>query len=64
MLALLRHKSGATVNQLMAATGWQAHSVRGFLSGTVKTRLGLGLASRKPENGERRYRIEGGRGQP
>lgn len=64
VLALLRLKNGATLSQLMAATGWQAHSVRGFLSGTVKTRMGLALASRKPEKGERRYGIGGGKGRP
>jgi len=61
VLTLLRRKSGATLPQLMEATGWQPHSVRGFLSGTVKTRMGLALTSEKPNGGERRYRVQGGK---
>jgi hypothetical protein len=48
MLALLRRKGGATLNELMAATEWQAHSVRGFLSGTVRKKMGLKIESRRP----------------
>jgi len=44
---------------LQKAAGWQAHSVRGFLSGTVKKKLGLEVASEKTGKGERRYRIAG-----
>jgi Protein of unknown function (DUF3489) len=40
ILALLRRSSGATLQELRKATGWQAHSVRGFLSGTLKKRMG------------------------
>jgi len=61
VLTLLRRKSGATLPQLMEATGWQPHTVRGFLSGTVKTRMGLTLTSEKPNGGERRYRVQGGK---
>jgi hypothetical protein len=57
VLALLRHSSGATVREMMDATGWQAHSVRGFLSAVVKKRLSLPLTSDKGADGERRYRI-------
>ena len=49
----------------MAATGWQAHSVRGFLSGTVKSRIKLAVTSEKDKAGERRCRIgfaKGGKG--
>jgi len=53
---LLRRPEGATVNDLMAATGWQAHSVRGALSGTVKKKLQLNLTSAK-EGDSRVYRI-------
>lgn len=54
ILALLRQGNGSTISDLMTATGWQAHSVRGFLSGTVKKKLGLDVQSEK-RDGERRY---------
>ena len=57
VLALLRRKSGATLDQLEAATEWQTHSVRGFLSGTVRKKLGLELRSSKRDNGQRVYRV-------
>ena len=56
-LELLRRPEGACVEELQAATGWQAHSVRGFLSGTVKKKLGLTLSSDRTGDGPRRYRI-------
>jgi hypothetical protein len=43
----------------MRATGWLAHSVRGYLSGTVSKRMGLKLVSAKNEDGERRYSVQG-----
>ncbi len=45
---------------MMQATDWQQHSVRGFLAGTVKKKLGFPLTSLKPNDGARRYRIETG----
>jgi hypothetical protein len=57
VLKKLRSSKGATVATLMEATGWQAHSVRGFLSGTVKKKLGLTLASEIGKDGVRRYRV-------
>ena len=57
MTALLRKKDGATIAQLAKATGWQNHSVRGFLSGTLKKKHGITVASEKASDGERRYRI-------
>lgn len=57
VLELLRRKGGATSAELMTATGWQAHSVRGFLAGTVRKKMGLPLTSAKNETGERTYAI-------
>ena len=54
---LLRDLDGATIDELQTATGWQAHSVCGFLAGTVKKKLGLILDSKKAEDGVRRYRV-------
>jgi hypothetical protein len=56
-LELLRRRDGACIEELQAATGWRAHSVRGFLSGTVKKKLGLTLSSDPTGDGPRRYRI-------
>ena len=56
-LTLLSNPDGATIDELQSATGWQAHSVRGFLAGTVKKKLGLILDSQKTEGGVRRYRV-------
>jgi hypothetical protein len=47
---------------MMEATNWQQHSVRGFLAGTVKKRLGLALTSFKSDGETRRYRIVARRG--
>ena len=55
-LALLCRAEGASIEDLQDATGWQAHTVRGFLSGAVKRKLGLELASQKAEHQPRRYR--------
>ncbi|MBS0472434.1 MAG: DUF3489 domain-containing protein [Proteobacteria bacterium] len=59
VLTLLRRKQGASLAEIQSATNWQAHSIRGFLSGTVKKRLGLKLQSSKAKDGERRYAIAG-----
>ena len=58
-LGLLRRTSGASLPELMAATGWQAHSVRGFLSGTVRRKMGLTLVAEDGSDGVRRYRVTG-----
>ena len=56
-LELLTAPDGATIDELQATTGWKAHSVRGFLAGTVKKKLGLVLDSKKTDDGVRRYRV-------
>jgi hypothetical protein len=55
--ALLRRPEGATVDQISASIGWQAHSVRGAMSGTLKKKHGLTITSDKAEDGQRVYRI-------
>ena len=57
VLALLGRKEGATLAQLMKATGWQAHSVRGFLSGALGKKMRLKVESTKSEAGDRVYRL-------
>src|SRR5271169_5025158 len=56
VIAMLRRPGGATVDEVVSATGWQRHTVRGVFSGTLKKKLGLTLASAKEERG-RVYRI-------
>jgi hypothetical protein len=56
VVALLNRPQGATLAALIAATGWQSHSVRGFLAGVVRKKLGLTLQSDKTD-GERVYRV-------
>ena len=57
VLKKLRTAKGVTVAQIAEATGWQLHSVRGFLSGSVKKKLGLNLVSEVAKDGTRRYRV-------
>ncbi len=58
VLKLLRRKGGVTLPDICSQTGWQAHSARGFLSGTVRKKLGLTLLSEKGNDGARRYRLD------
>lgn len=57
VLKKLRLARGVTIAQIVEATSWQAHSVRGFLSGVVKKKLGLDLVSEIGKDGLRHYRI-------
>ena len=57
VIQMLLRPEGATVQQICQTTGWQAHTVRGTFAGAFKKKLGLNLASEKPEGGERIYRI-------
>ncbi|WP_414463542.1 DUF3489 domain-containing protein [Hyphomicrobium sp. DY-1] len=57
ILSLLSQRNGATIPEMMQATEWRQHSVRGFLAGTVKKKLGLNLTSSKSDGELRRYRI-------
>jgi hypothetical protein len=59
ILDLLKRPEGATLAAIMKATSWQAHSVRGFISGTLGKKMGLTVISAKGEDGERTYSIKG-----
>ena len=59
VITLLQGPSGATIAAMAALTGWQTHSVRGFLAGVVRKRFKLKLGSKKVE-GNRIYQISGG----
>ena len=56
IIAMLRTPGGATIDAMIHATGWQQHSVRGFLAGVIRKKLGLNLVSAVAE-GRRIYRI-------
>jgi hypothetical protein len=58
VLHLLARSDGATLHDLMKATDWQAHSVRGFLSGTLRKKMGLTVTSTQAENGARSYALK------
>ncbi len=58
VLELLKRPGGVTAKELMKVTGWQPHSVRGFLSGTVGKKMGLTVTSTKGEGGERSYSVK------
>jgi hypothetical protein len=60
IIAMLRTPAGATIASLVTATEWQQHSVRGFLAGVVRKKLGLNLVSEQTDNG-RVYRIKDGK---
>jgi hypothetical protein len=56
VIGMLRRPKGATIAELCKSTGWQAHSVRGAMSGGIKKKLGLKITSEKSD-GVRTYRI-------
>jgi hypothetical protein len=58
ILDLVKRPGGASLNQIMKATEWQAHSVRGFISGTLGRKMGLKVVSTKTEDGERTYSVK------
>jgi hypothetical protein len=57
VVALLQRKGGATLTDIMKATNWQAHSVRGFISGALGKKMGLNVVSVRRDDGERVYAI-------
>jgi hypothetical protein len=63
IVAMLRAPAGATIASMIAASGWQPHSVRGFLAGVVRKRLKLNLISEKGDGG-RIYRVKDSRRKP
>jgi Protein of unknown function (DUF3489) len=63
IIAMLRTSAGATIASLVSVTEWQQHSVRGFLAGVVRKKLGLNLVSEQTDKG-RVYRIRDGKASP
>jgi hypothetical protein len=63
IIAMLRTPAGATIAAIMTATDWQQHSVRGFLAGVIRKKLGLNLVSEQTDKG-RVYRIRAGKASP
>ncbi len=61
LIEMLSGAKGATIEEMVAKTGWQAHSVRGVMSGTLKKKLGLAVTSAVVEARGRVYRITSGR---
>ena len=57
VIAMLKRPEGATIAQIMDATGWQAHTVRGTFAGAFKKKLGLDITSSKEAGGERVYHV-------
>jgi hypothetical protein len=57
LIEMLRADGGATIDEMAAATGWAAHSIRGVLSGTLKKKLGLAVTSEKVEGRGRLYTL-------
>jgi hypothetical protein len=60
LIAMLRAPDGATIDEIMAATGWLGHTVRGAMAGALKKKLGLEVSSEKDEVRGRVYRLPAG----
>jgi hypothetical protein len=58
ILEMLKRPGGATAKELLKVTGWQAHSLRGFISGTLGRKMGLTVESTKGEDGVRTYSLK------
>jgi hypothetical protein len=59
ILEMWKRPDGATAKELLKVTGWQPHSLRGFISGTLGKKMGLAVISTKGEDGERIYSVKG-----
>jgi hypothetical protein len=57
VLTMLRRQNGASIPEIVDATGWRPHSVRAFLTAAVKKRLGISVVSEKADDGTRRYYV-------
>jgi hypothetical protein len=57
VVEMMQRKGGCTLAEIMKATGWQAHTVRGFVSGTLGKKMGLTVTSTKSDQGERTYSL-------
>ena len=58
VMAMLKRPEGATIAQIMEATQWQSHSIRGLLAGSLKKKLGLVITSAKMQGSDRVYKIQ------
>jgi hypothetical protein len=58
IIELLKRPGGATLAEIVEATGWQAHTVRGAMAGALKKKLGLTVTSEKDEVRGRVYRVD------
>jgi hypothetical protein len=58
VIRLLKRASGATLDQMVQVTSWQPHTVRGFISGALRKRMGMAVESSRREDGARVYRIQ------
>lgn len=57
LIEMLRRPEGATIDEIVTATGWQSHTIRGAMAGALKKKLGLTITSEKDETRGRVYRI-------